>query len=416
MRAAAGIVLVGLTLALPAAAAPKFRFGPPPPQREVDFGDMRFRSGLRFTVDVGQTFTGDTYILTDTSEVSGTLQGDLIGISNSLVIDGSVTGDLNFMGGEINLKGMVGDDVRALTGNYFQSGSITGDLLVLSATADLSSTTHIAGGAIFKTPRLSLGGRVDGPVRIEAAYVELKGQINGDVRISCDQLKIEPNARINGNLYYSARQESEIPDGVVAGTIELLPENELPDDEDPEDSLNPLGFTFRHVYLPVVALITGIFLVLFFGRFVGSALHHAETANGFGMSFGIGFVAVIASVMVSIVCICLFPLSLAIWSALGALIYFGGLIGKMAVGHWVLRPLLKRSVHPILGLVVGVVLLELLSFIPWLGTLTLLVAMITGIGAVLMQLRSTRQGEDILPDVQVGVVALSEKDRKDLGL
>lgn len=377
----------------------------PPPKisidlkkRDLDVGSMKFYTARMFDVQPAQVISSDVFALVSDARVAGRIKGDLILAGGQLLIDGTVDDDLQVAGSAVTITGTIGDDLRSLGANLRVSGQVAGDALLTGGRVIIDSGAHVTGSMLVKAGEADVDGRIDGPLRVEAGRVGVNGTINGDVTVICDELTIGPETKIAGNLTYSARREAHIDPGTVAGNVERKADDEQVEatgDKPDADKFSPGSFVFFHVYLPMVAMVSGVLLVVFFGRFVNATLGQTTTGPGLGISFGIGFVALLVMLFVGVACLCLFPLALAVWSALGALVYFGGVIGKMVVGRWALRPLLKRGAHPVLALLVGVVLIELVSFIPVLGKLAFLAATFTGVGAALMQLRSVRQGDEI---------------------
>ncbi|MFN7964198.1 MAG: polymer-forming cytoskeletal protein [Acidobacteriota bacterium] len=395
--------LVAITPVL--AQAPTVTISPPPKERKLELGSMQMRTGADFVVETGEVVPGDAYVLAaKRGRISGQIKGDLWLATPQADIDGTVDHDLNLTVSVANITGAVGDDLRVLASIFTLGGQVAGDAIIGAGTVSLDPQSHITGAVVvYFGGQVDIAGRIDGPVQInKTGSATIRGQINGDLTVICDQLDIEPGAKIAGNLTYSARKEAHVEPGTVAGTVTRTELEDLPENADgASPSFSPFWFTVEHVYFPIVSLIAGILMVVFFGRFVNASLGQANTGSGLGMSFGIGFVAILVMVMAGIVCCFLLPMALAVWSLLGALFYFGGLIGKMLVGQWLLRPLLKRQIHPILGLLLGVFVLEIVGFIPVIGVLAVMCAIFTGIGAVLMQLRSVRQGEEVggLPQI-----------------
>lgn len=402
------LALVAWTLAAIAPAmaqqVPQITLSKPPKERKLELGSMQMRSGQKYIVESGDVVRGDVYAIAQQTRISGQIKGDLWLVAPQADIDGTVDNDLNVTASMVAIKGNVGDDLRVLASVLTLGGQITGDAIVGAGTITFDPDSHVTGAVVvYFAGRVDLAGRIDGPVQInKTGSVTIRGQINGDLTVICDQLDVEPGAVVAGNLTYSARKEATVAPEAVKGTVTRTELKDLPEAESGEaQGFSPFWFVVKHVYFPIVSLIAGILMVVFFGRFVNASLGQAVTGGGLGMSFGIGFVAVLVMVMVGIVCCVLLPMALAVWSLLGALFYFGGLIGKMLVGQWLLKPLLKRNVHPILGLLLGVFVLEIFGFIPVLGVLMVMFAIFTGIGAVLMQLRSVRQGDEVegLPQI-----------------
>ena len=138
----------------------------------------------------------------------------------------------------------------------------------------------------------------------------------------------------------------------------------------------------------MAALVAGLLMVIFLHPYVQGAMSQAMTWGDLIVSFGVGLVSMLVMLMLGLLCLVLAPLGLGIWAALAALIYFGGLVGKMIAGAWVLRPFRSQPTHAALGLLLGVVLLFVTARIPVFGSLFWLFVTVTGMGACLIRIRS----------------------------
>ncbi|UCF68322.1 MAG: polymer-forming cytoskeletal protein [Acidobacteriota bacterium] len=366
-------------------------------------GGLHTAAGDRLEIGSGELIEGDVYAAFSEVSTDGTIDGDLFVATGQARLGGFVREDLAVGAADVQLGGKVGGDVRAFTGQLRIDASIGGDLVHIGGALRLEQDSQVEGTVLSKAGQADLLGLIDGPLNIGGGRVYIDGTIRGDAFVECDQFSVGPNARFEGDLTYRARNEVELAEGVVAGTVSKTIRTSGRD-VDFDDGL-PAGpaavvsgawraFQFLlALYLALVALVAGLLLWLFFRPLVEGSLQRASGATSLGVSFGIGLVALFAMLVLGLLCLLLFPLAFAIWSALGALLYFGGLIGKMILGRFVLWPLLRRAAHPLLALLVGVVLMLLISMVPLLGNLIWMLVTVTGIGAVLLQLR----GQQLAP-------------------
>ncbi|MDQ7086971.1 MAG: polymer-forming cytoskeletal protein [Acidobacteriota bacterium] len=354
-------------------------------------GTTRFVQASRLLVESDRVDVGDTYAFSGDTTIRGVVEGDLSVLTPELDIGGRVSGDLNVCARHVEIDGEVADDVRVFSESLRVGGRVAGDLLAFVGSFYLEPAGSALGGLLIYSADVSLEGDVAGPVRVYGAAVRLSGSFGADVWVECDELTLEPGVHIAGDLVYKARNTVAPPAGSVDGEIrqvEMTPE-ELAEEDGGNSFLafSPAARVTFHVYLAFVALLGGLLLVLFFRPFVDGSLAHAGGATLLVSSFGVGLVCLLVALVLSLLCLIVLPLSLGLLSALGALIYFGSLLGKMIAGQMLLRPLLRGEGHPALALVVGVGAFFVVDFIPVAGELLWLFFTIAGMGAALHQLR-----------------------------
>ncbi len=371
-------------------------------RHELQLGTMKALSGDSLVVTNAEDIGGDVYAWVGRARIEGEIEGDLmVGSAGHVEVPGLVVRDLDVVAQRVVVEGRVGSRMRAVAFRLNVGGEIGADAVVVANSAHFEPSSQVRGSLAVYGGTATLEGSVDGPVWVGAGQVEINGRIAGDATVTCDELKLGPAARIEGNLTYDARGNVDVPKGVVAGKV--IRREHAPDrpagTEMPglvRRTTQRLGLYFD-IYLALTALVAGVLLVLFFRPAVEGAIDRATNANELAVAFGGGLVAVLALVVVGILCCVLFPLAVAVFAGLGALAYFGGLIGKMILGGWVLRPVRKRDTHPLLALVTGVALMLAASFVPILGDLFWFVVTMIGMGAVLLHVRGSRVAPPALP-------------------
>jgi cytoskeletal protein CcmA (bactofilin family) len=391
---------------------------PAKPPQELRLGGIWMVKGGRVDVPAGQATSADLYSFAGTTRIDGTLQGDVATFAANVLVPGTVDGDVWSFTEDVSIDGTVTGGVRAGANSIAIRGTIGRNAMVLANKFRLDPGGRIAGSVAAYAGATTIEGAIGGSLLARSGKVEINGPIDGDVDVRCDELSFGPLARIGGRLTYSARNEVAVPPGMVTGAVARGPEPGAGATPDAAAEEEGSGFGVRALwrgYLAVVALVAGVALLLFFRPFVDGAIERTASGNGLGAAFGIGLVGLLVLLVAGVLCVCLLqlPLAAGIWSALGALVYFGGVIGKIVLGLWALAMLRRftgrdaansgpprsawSTTHPVLALVVGVAILFLVTLIPYLGNLVWLVVTVTGMGAALLQLRGEKT-EDVLPD------------------
>ncbi|GEM_PF-2208646 len=377
------------------------------PEQVFDLGTIHAASGEAVLVGEGETVPGDLYAFAGTVRIDGTVAGDAWAAARRVRVTGRVGGDLGAGGAAVIVTGEIGGDLRASGASLVLRGGVERNALLMGARIVIGRDARIGGTLYASGGHVRIEGRVDGPVRVTAGKVVLGGTIGGAVRVDCDELEILPGCHVAGDLEYDTRTEPRVPEGAVAGKVTRVDlgraRREAEGCHGSSVSIRSLfaptlGLAWRvlfHGYLAFVSLVTGILLFLFFRRFLASAVDRCADWGGLGASFGTGLVSLLLLLVLGVICIFPFlmiPLGFGVWCLLGALLFFGGVVGKAIAGCLVLRPFLRRAVHPVLALVVGVLVTWLVGLVPWLGGFVSLLVTLTGMGAVLLRLYDAGAG------------------------
>lgn len=355
----------------------------PAPTRQIELGTSRLIKFGEYRLREGEDLPGDAYLWASRVRFNGTSQGDVWSLTRDLEVTGEVGRDLAVIADTVEVPGKVAGRLRTFGRQVTIGGEIGGPALLGGYHVHLDSHSKIQGPLAVFAGRTEVFGRVEGPAHLEGGTVFINGTITGEVTVDCDVLTLGPRSKINGKLTYTARQEVTVPNNAVDGAVIWIAR---------EPFSKPLlaGLRFRFgfgFYLGVVSLVAGLLLTVFFRPMVDGALFRIETVPELAISFGIGLVALLAMLMVGLICCLLFPLALAVWSALGALVFFGGLLGKMALGLWVLHWRHQSRIGPVPGLLVGIGITFLCGLVPILGELVWFLVSVTGMGALLIQIR-----------------------------
>jgi hypothetical protein len=229
-----------------------------------------------------------------------------------------------------------------------------------------------------------LGG-VGGYLHAAGGRVLIDGRVDGDVEAAAGELELGPQARIAGKLRYRSgaplRQDA---DAQVQGGIERL---EMPVHRVAQRSPAPAAFGVWTLGLMALAAVLVAVWPGFFGRV-------ADAARGrLGWSVLAGFLALVAvpaAIVVLLATVIGIPLALLAVLGYLALLLVGYVSAGIALGQLALRKWLAaraaRKGWRALFAALGVLAIGLAALIPWLGPLVAFLALIAGMGALLLPL------------------------------
>lgn len=334
-----------------------------------------------------------------------TVDDTLVATGNTVRMDGVINGDLLAVGRNVEVRGTIKGDLVSLAKRTVVSGTVEGHIYTFSESLDLDGQLghslygfaqslrvddrgHVSEGIVAAAGDVSLEGEVKRSVNLLATgHAEVSGSVGRDLTMSGVSLTLTNTARVGGNLIARVRQlqQVQIADGAtIAGKRDIqvrVRESQF---------ARPRFYFHQAVWFAAAMLVGWLGLVLFPGFFRATT----QAVGGGWLSLGLGL-GVLAGVPVAMVVIAItlvgFPISLMLLALYLAAIY----LAKVWVGAFLGRILMKSSgatnLDWLLRLLVGLLILTIVGFIPYLGGLVRLGVVCLGLGAFAGQLyRSSR--------------------------
>jgi len=315
--------------------------------------------------------------------VKGRITGDMFATGNNIAAEGEVGGDLISMGRRIDAGGRIEGDIRAAGQIVNVSGNVGRSVTAAGQKFTVSKNGVIGGNVLAAGETLRVDGKVEGMVRGAADTVIIAGEVGGDVDVSADHVVVMPEAKIAGNLTYKSAAAAEIRSGAqINGEVEQLPAPRAADQ-------SPAG----RIWKETLTMLSLLALALFLAFLLPLALEQvADTVrSGPWRSLGLGAGAL---VVIPIVAVLLFitvvgaTLGWFFLAAYGAFLSAGIILGKIILGFLlgvsILRAVLKKEqVSPIWSVLLGTAIIKLVAYLPYVGWLVELIAMLLTLGALL---------------------------------
>jgi len=308
---------------------------------------------------------GDLLAFGGTVEVGGTVKGDLVSFAKRTVVSGTVEGNIYNFSNSLDLDGNLGHSIYAL----LQSLRV-------------NDRGRVGDGVVVAAGDVSLEGEVHRSVTMFAGNADVSGSVGRELTMAGDNLTLTNTARVGGNLSARVRElkNVHIADGAtITGTRNIQVR------ERENHFTRPGFYFFQAVWLAAAMLVGWVGLVLFPAFFQAST--HA-VGSGW-RSLGLGF-AVLAGVPVAIVLTAItlvgLPASLMLLMVYLVAIYLAKIWVGAFLGQLLLKPTGVTKSDWLLGLLVGLLILTVVRFVPYLGGLVHLGVVCIGLGAFAWQL------------------------------
>jgi Putative zinc-finger len=318
------------------------------------------------TVRIEGVVNGDLLAFGRTVEVRGTIKGDLVSLAKRTVVSGTVEGRIYTFSESLDLDGLLGHNLYG----FAQSLRV-------------NDRGHVGEGIVAAAGDVSIEGEVKRSVDIlTSGNADVSGSIGRDLTTSGVSLTLTNTARVGGNLSARVRQlkEVHIADGAtIAGKRDIqvkVRESQF---------AHPRFYFHQAVWFAAAMLVGWLGLVLFprFFRITTQAVGSGWLSLGLGVGLLAGVPVVMVVAAITLIGI---PISLMLFAVYLAAIY----LAKVWVGAFLGRMLLKPSGVTngdwLLGLLVGLLILTMVGFIPYLGGLVRFGVVCLGLGAFAGQL------------------------------
>jgi cytoskeletal protein CcmA (bactofilin family) len=334
---------------------------------------------------------GDHFAAGCPVRVDKPVQGDVFLAGCSIDVDGAVGGDAFVAGGNVHLVAPVGQSLYATGGqltvntNVGRSARIAGGQVALGPRSQVAGNVLVAGGDV------RIEGAVKGYVRAAGGRVLINGAVDGDVVATAGAVELGPNARIAGQLRYASREEvtRDAAAQVQGGVQRMQAEGGWPVPDRAERSVGRRGSWVWSIGLMAIAAV----LV---GAFPGFYARLAQTLRTHGWtSLLLGFVALVCIPVAALILMFTLigvPLALLAIALYLALLLVGYVSTGIGLGTWALAKLKADRTEAkwwrVGAAVLGVLAISLLGRIPYVGGFVVFGALMIGLGALLLQVRT----------------------------
>ena len=345
--------------------------------------DSNFRTGMSASVGKNETVDASAYLAGSTVTVAGDIRGDLYCAGQTVDISGTVEGDVICAGQTVTISGTVLGNVRVAGQNVALNGQVGRSVTAFGQSVTLASGATVTTDATMYASSLQLDGKVGRDAVIGGQAVTVGGMVGRNATVVDRQLSLGSAAHIGGTLDYTSNNEVQMNTGaVVAGqTQRHAPPTRT------QSSDNSFAAHFWGVaYWFGAILVFGLFLLGLAPRSYHSSAQLMTAKLGWALLTG-----VVALVMAPIMAVLLMVTVIGLPAGLALLfLWLVALLASFAyssyaLGQWLAERAAWKLMWPSFSaLVLGLVVLSLLMLIPFIGGLCSFLALIWGLGGIVL--------------------------------
>lgn len=336
----------------------------------------------------GEIHEGWFFAAGDQVLIEGVVNGDAYVAGGMVEINGTINGDLLVGGGQVTISGAVADDIRAVGGVVQISGKVGKNISAAGGTITIGKSAAVGGSVLSACGSFQVAGTIAGEAKVAAGDMTVSGTVKRNVDFDGGNLSVLPGARIGGNVHARVedKERVEISEGTVIGKVDILTHELRPFRE-------ILGFRPFHFWFKVLwacsLLLTGLVLVFAFPK---QLTQIGTTISGLpGKSFLWGVAGLILIPIVSVlflVTIVGIPLGLFFLSVFCSIAYLSQLALGVFLGNRLFGLEGKTRWHLFWALAVSVVIIQALTFVPYVRPIIILAGLTFGFGAILLELKT----------------------------
>lgn len=352
---------------------------------------------LSATAAPAETFTtgGDLFITGEDSAQTPPAGRDLFTAGFSVRLAAPVAEDAHLAGFSITTDAEIGGDLYAAGSNIRIGAPVGGDVSAMGFTVETGPEAELRGNARLAGGSVRVEGPVQGALIVTAGDVTLDAPIAGDVWIAANTVSFGDRASIGGRLHYTASAPAEIPESVIpASRVSYSePDTDTVSEaarhwEDGMPKIGPTAFFASALTVLAFLMLLGLLFLALMPRQVEALRGAAAARPGMTVLFGVlglsGLFGLIPVAVLTIIGIPLVPFIL-----LGGLLVWtlGYLLGAYTLAVRVLDAFRPEAEAPGLGirllaLFIGILIITLLNFVPFLGWMLNFLIMLLGVGAI----------------------------------
>ena len=335
-----------------------------------------FRKGDSVSVAKGENIVGDIFLTGNHLRVDGTVDGDVFAFGQQLDVAGHVTGDVFCFAQSTRITGQVDGSIRAFTNNITISGDIGRNVLSFNEVLNLDPNGKVGRSLTVLGQTMTLDGKVGRDVVAFFDQITLSGTVGGSLQVKGKSLTISPTAEIDGKAEFEGAKPATVsPEAKLASPLQFT-KHEPHSDHD-----RGVGYYIWRLIWTAAFVLLGLVIYGLFPRF---AVDTVEAGEHYGAAFGLGVLVTFGLPIAAIIaCITIVGLLLGISTLFLYVIVFmctdivvGTIIGQWLLGrtsdYW---PLVAR-------MALGVLLVRLVTSIPFIGFWASLAAVLWGMGAI----------------------------------
>lgn len=335
------------------------------------------RQGNTVTVSSSEEVTGAAFYSGNEVLVDANIDGTAFVAGNNVTVNGDVNGDLFVAGNNVTVGGTVNGNIYGAGSNVTIKGAVERDAFLA--------------GNIVTLPQ---GANIGRDLLVGAATADLQSEIGRNASISVDNLIAGENLKIGGNLDVTSSQDKDpAVESKVAGTTNWNKVAPTEKAKEVATSAIILALIKKIIFSTLGALV--LWAVVRFLKPLYWKKNRITGENNIGKSLGIGLVSLIVLPIVFVILLITvigIPTSIIGGLLLAITIYISKIVVAEVIGNKIIKPKYGKELHyGVWAVLAGLLIINIITSIPFIGILISILVTIFGVGAILLRLYNERK-------------------------
>lgn len=336
------------------------------------------------SVLIDQPADNDLYLAGENIDILADVTGDVVGAGRHIIIAGNISEDVIIAGENLSIQADIGDDLRAAGKLITLTGNVAGHMIAAGQRLSIGADSRIGEWAWLVGETIEILGTVEGEVRAAGNRIIINGVITGDVEIYGEDLRIGPEAEIQGDLNWHSETLIDLHDnariiGQIAGGI-----SEDDGDDKERESDSDIGEYIFKVFSIASGAILFFLLIPGFSQ-SASGLAKEKPWQSIGLGLAILICTPFVSLLLLITLIGFLPAIALLMTYFAYLIvgFFAGILVASNLGLQLSGKFENATkLTWVFGIFIVTVIITIAWEIPFIGTLLFLLMWIAGSGCL----------------------------------
>ncbi len=310
--------------------------------------------------------------------------GDNVAIDKGTYVDGILFG----AGKDVTVDGS--SDYVVLAGSSIEiNNTINNDVFAAGSKIRLDKNISVGGDLYLAGDDITISGYIDGNVFVAADTIRFVNcDIQGKVKTAAATVNFGSEVKIRGNISISDKSKvNDIDDAIIDGEVIRY--------KDYNTEFIDIRYNiFAEIVVIISLIIIAALLDRLFPRFMLRA-DDKESIHTYLATFGWGLVGLIClPILLAILSLLLFPLGLVGFALWLICIFISVIPTGTKVASVLIEKIFNKKIKTFNAAAIGIIFLELVMLIPYVGVWVTLISIIYGNGYILRSLIKKGQKKD----------------------
>ena len=348
------------------------------------YGDWGFtRSDMRRVVlPAGEVHEGWYFAGGDQVSILGTVNGDAYVAGGVVEVEGTINGELIVAGGQVNVSGTVTDRIIAAGGSVRVTGKTGKSVIAAGGTIVIGRGATIGDNLLAAGGNLQINGTVAREARVAGGQIELTDTVRGNMDVTADRFNSYKGALVGGNLSVltSDSEKVSVEHGTVVGNVHVAMKKT--EEQRYIFGMRKFAFCFQLI-LSLTLFVTALALSFLLPRHLTVPGTVLMDQPGQSILWGV-IVLIVAPFVALVLCVTVIgiPIGLLLMAVYGWFLYLSQLVLGVAIGSRFFGLEGKKGWALFGTVAVGLLVVEVMMFVPILRLFVALAGLIVGVGAL----------------------------------